>query len=101
MKNLQNKDKSIIYIYNHIHNLFMGNFYISDIWDGDNFALGLQKGNKLIYISTWDQKSNTQYSGYYSEFELLNEDGSTKEVERALDNVSREELIKNIKEFFK
>lgn len=103
MEDLRNKDKSIIYIYQEIvKKVGESYFEIVDYWDGDKLALGLQKNDKLIYISTWANKKGKLHEKnedlkYYLSLEVLdmnkpNELGICENFE----NISENELSRLI-----
>jgi hypothetical protein len=51
MEGLSNKDKSIQYTLNIITETFCSNYFVLvDFWEGDNYAIGLRKNEKLIYL---------------------------------------------------
>ena len=64
---LRNKDNTIITVWAVFGEDF---FTITDFWDADNFALGIIKRDKLIYISTWDFKEFHGGIKCYAEFEF-------------------------------
>ena len=102
MEDLQNKDKSIRIIWNTILSGFGANFFsLVDFWDSDNFAFGLKKGDKLIYISTWDfREYQVNKIKCYSEFELIDEVSlETKENIKQLNGISIDKLVEEIKVF--
>jgi hypothetical protein len=72
-----------------------------DFWEGDLFAIGLKKQEKVIYISTYGFDSQEDMK-YYVEFELIdNTSLETLEVVKQLDGISLENLIQEIKDFIK
>jgi hypothetical protein len=102
MEDLQNKDKSIQYILNIITETFGANYFVLvDFWEGDNYAIGLRKNEKLIYISTWNFKDSIENSPqFYAEFELINQiTFKTIKIEKRLNNLSKEELVEEIQRF--
>jgi len=101
MEDLRNKDQSIIAIWDTISKLFGDNFFtIVDFWEGDNYALGFRKGDKLIYISTWHFRENLDSGNCFSEFELIDESTlETKKHIKRIDNIKIELLINEIRTF--
>lgn len=93
------KDKSIIdliskvKLYSNIDSLS-----IIDYWEGDLFAIGFTKSNKLVYISTFDNLSET-IQKYYYEFEILTEKIENFSVVKTGDGVTFPELITEMKSF--
>jgi hypothetical protein len=93
------KDKSIIdliskvKLYSNIDSL-----NIIDYWEGDLFAIGFTKGNKLVYISTFDNFSET-IQKYYYEFEILTNQIDVYSVVKTGDGVTFPELITEMKSF--
>jgi hypothetical protein len=99
---LQHKDEAILDILRFITAVFgKGVFTLTDIWAGDNCALGLKRKNKLIYISTWGYRDRPlEEMRYYAEFELINEKTlETLSIEEVVDGVDREILVKEIEQF--
>jgi hypothetical protein len=76
-------------------------FLISDFWDADDYAVGLRKDEKLIYISNWDFKHCSKGKArFYSELELIDPTTfETKEVIKKLKGLTQDELIKEINAF--
>ncbi len=72
---------------------------IVDFWDGDLCAIGLQKGNKLVYISTY-LYLHLAKCRFDFDFEILNKEVDKLDVIREARNVSEVELIKEIATFF-
>lgn len=102
MEGLQNKDKSIKIIWDVIISTFGVNlFSIVDFWDADNYAFGIKKDNKLIYISTWDfRECQGSKIKCYSEFELIDEEtNDTKQIIKQLTGIFLNDLLVEIKEF--
>jgi hypothetical protein len=102
MEDLPNKDKSIQYIINIITETFGANYFaLVDFWEGDNYALGLRKNEKLIYISTWNFKDCPENEPlFYIEFELVDSTTfSTLKIEKMLNGVNKSELISEIQRF--
>ena len=70
-----------------------------DNWDGDLCAIGFKRGNRLVYLSSWNFSDGIS-EGYDYDFELLNENPSDKlNVLKEARSVSEEELIADIKKF--
>lgn len=65
-----------------------------DYWDADTTALGLKKGNVLIYISAYDYFKTHGYDVIIEELE-------TGARLRSEDNRSYDELINDIQSFLK
>ena len=103
MEDLQNKkDDTIIRIYKSIEERFGLNYFQHvDFWNADLFAIGLKKGSKLIYISTWDFKSlSIGNMKYYLEFEIVDEISSqTKRTYKTYSGVTQEILLHEINLF--
>jgi len=102
MSDLQNKDETILEIYQFIVENFGQNiFTLPNFWDGDNCAIGLLRDCRLIYISTWDFRNEKNSNmRYYTEFEIV--DAVTFETIRAygiFENITRDDLIAKIKAF--
>jgi hypothetical protein len=99
---LLNKDKTIQIIWTSIVKAFGNNFFSKvDFWDADNYAFGIRKKEKLIYISTWDFKESTENDvRCFAEFDLLNQ-ATLETVERVkeIKDVGIDELIFEIKNF--
>ena len=76
-------------------------FLLSDFWDADDYAVGLRKDEKLIYISNWDFRNCSKGNErFYSEFELIDSTTfETKEVIKKLKGLTQDELIKAINAF--
>ena len=69
-----------------------------DYWDGDLCAIGFKRGNRLVYLSSYNFASG-KCEGYDYDFELLNEKIDELNVIKEARNVSEEELITDIKLF--
>ena len=68
-----------------------------DYWEADLCAIGLKKGNRLIYISTFNYLTSKE-PGFDVDFEIL--DGMATENLKAVNtgrNVSEAELINEIR----
>ena len=96
------KDRSINYINQIITKEFGDDFFeLPDFWDADNFAIAYKKGNRLVYISTWNNKNNFEKDlKFYCEFELINESSSEplKSIKQFHD-IDINELISNIRTY--
>lgn len=104
MEDLQNKDKSIKVIWNTIVSVFgIDYFRIVDFWDADNFALGILRGDKLIYVSTWDMNNESSAEILcYVEFERENGNNDIPyTLIKKIQKISVNELIKEICVFLK
>lgn len=65
-----------------------------DYWDVDTTALGLKKGNVLIYISAYDYYKTNGY-------DIIIEELETGAILKSEDNRSYDELINDIQFFLK
>ncbi|MFS4471810.1 hypothetical protein [Chryseobacterium sp. T20] len=65
-----------------------------DYWDADTTALGLKKGNVLIYISAYDYYKTNSY-------DIIIEELETGAILKSEDNRSYDELINDIQFFLK
>lgn len=65
-----------------------------DYWDADTTALGLKKGNVLIYISAYDYYKTNGY-------DIIIEELETGAMLKSEDNRSYDELINDIQFFLK
>lgn len=104
MEDLRNKDKTIISIYKYISQILGASFFeLPNFWDADNFAIGLKKNDKLIYISTWNHKNRPDNDmRYYVELEFIDENtNETKNKYKHLDNVKKETLIDEVQIFLR
>lgn len=111
--NAINKHTTIQRITTKIFELFEDNFFetyieenkikIVDYWEGDLFAIGLKKNNKVVYISTWDFRFNDPGKmDYYIEFETIDINTlETLEVVKNLDKINEENLLNEVVSFFK
>ena len=68
---------------------------INDHWEGDLYAIGLQKDNKLIYVAFYNKND------YFYECELLTNDSGNSYVVQESNNATEEELLTIISKFFK
>ena len=64
-----------------------------DYWDGDTAALGLQKGNIVVYISTFHHPKSNKYDVIIEELE-------TGKILKSGENTSYDELIHDLQSFF-
>ncbi|MBO9692774.1 hypothetical protein [Chryseobacterium sp.] len=64
-------------------------YKIVDYWDADTEALGLQKGNVVIYISTFDFSQ----TGHY---DIIIEESETGKVLKEGQNISYTELVADL-----
>ena len=72
---------------------------IVDYWEADLFAIGLIKGNKLVYISTFKNVKNEKVL-YDFDLEIIDENDKEKyNVIRIGRNISEAELFSEIKLF--
>jgi len=102
MEELQSKHEAIVNIVHLISATFGKDFFnLPGFWEADNYAIGLKKQNKLIYISNWDYRDRPPGDMWYSaEFELVDEHtAETLSIERVIDGLNQDGLIKEIKEF--
>ena len=65
-----------------------------DYWDADTTALGLKKGNILIYISSYDYSKTNCY-------DIIIEELETGNVLKSEDKRSYDELIDDVQPFLK
>ena len=98
---MMEKDKTIIDLINRVK--LIVNFTlleIVDYWEADLCAIGIRKGNKLVYISTYnfvDEKTKK----YDYDLELIDDVKEDKiRVVKEGRGVSEDELIAKLKEFF-
>jgi hypothetical protein len=64
-------------------------------WDGDLFAIGFQKANRLIYISTYSYRDNS-IPKFDFEVELIDAEGNTAGVIAQRTGALQGELINAI-----
>lgn len=70
-----------------------------DHWDGDLCAIGFKRGNRLVYLSSWNFADGVT-KGYDYDFELINENASDKlNVLKEARDISEDEVIADIKGF--
>lgn len=93
-----NKHFTIIYILNTLkEKLDFDSIEITDYWDGDLMAIGLQKDNRVVYIST----VNIDETGfYYYEFELVDKNNETLFVLKREENVEESKMVEAVQLFF-
>jgi hypothetical protein len=100
MEDFKNKHRSI----NHIIQLIIfkyGNiFLIPNFWDGDKCAIGLIIDDKLIYISTWEYRlESNKNMKYYIEVELIDSKYNTIQNLVQLEGLNQKDLIDIINSF--
>ena len=72
---------------------------IVDYWEADLCAIGLRKGNKLIYISTFNDVGNSEMK-YDFDLEIIDENEKEKlNVVKLGRNVSEKKLVSEVKLF--
>jgi hypothetical protein len=101
---LKHKEKNIRVIYDAIiHELGIDYFEKIDFWDSDNYAIGLKKEEKIIYISTWNFRNLDAASiKYYAEFEIIDLTSlETLETKKILDAATKEELVVEVVLFYR
>lgn len=64
-----------------------------DYWDGDTTALGLQKGNIVVYISTFHYPKSNHY-------DIIIEELETYRILKFGENKSYDELTHELQSFF-
>lgn len=67
---------------------------VNDHWEGDLNAIGMQKGDKLIYISYYNQDD------YFYECELLTNSNKRPYLVQESNNATEKELLEVISKFF-
>lgn len=71
---------------------------IRDYWDGDLLAIGLVRGNKMVYIAAKILKNRIILYDY--DFEILDEEHlDNLNVIKEVRDITEEELINAIKEY--
>ena len=88
---MENKTFKISYL---LDELFREDFYgyqLVDYWEADTEALGLQKGNVVIYISTFDFSQ----TGHY---DIIIEESENGKILREGKNISYTELAAYLQE---
>lgn len=72
---------------------------VVDYWEADLCAIGLIRGNKLVYISTFNNVENEE-SMYDFDLEIIDESDKEKfDVVKVGSNISEAELVCEIKLF--
>ncbi|WP_341755624.1 hypothetical protein [Candidatus Tisiphia endosymbiont of Ptychoptera albimana] len=92
------KEEGIIKLLNLVNDIFGNDApVINDHWEGDLCAIGLQKDNKLIYVSITGCAKNQ----YFYECELLVDDPEEVYIAQdSEDNVTEERLLEVMSKFF-
>ncbi len=95
------KDKTIIDFINKLKIIINFSLIkILDYWDGDRCAIGLKKGNKLVYISTYNFY-NEIIIIYDYDFEIIDETLSDKiKILKEGRSIFENEIINEIQLFF-
>jgi hypothetical protein len=92
---MTNKDKTITKFVQIIKNTFGEDaFEEKDYWH--SLAIGLQKNNKLIYIST----EACEKDNYFYELEQLVDDPDRVYISKGVDEVPEDKLLEVISDFF-
>ena len=73
---------------------------IVDYWDADLCAIGLKKGDKVVYISTFNSIENEELNYDFDLEKIVEKDKEKIEVMRVGRNVSEAELVREINLFF-
>lgn len=96
-----NKHKSIIKLIEILNNSIDSNAYeVIDFWEGDLCAIGLKKGSKLVYISTYNY-INQKKLRYDFDFELINDEKPIPlDVIKEVRGCDIDELINHLRSFF-
>jgi len=110
-KGLESKDISILAIAKRIISHFGDGFFetylsgnkekLIDFWEADEFAVGLKRKQKVIYISTWDFRDiDLESMKYFVTFELIDEK-TREQTDRVkeIDEINEEDLLQQIKWF--
>jgi len=72
---------------------------IVDYWEADLCAIGLRKGNRLVYISTFNHAENNELN-YDFDLEIVDDDNKEQlDVIKVGRNVSETELADEVKLF--
>lgn len=72
---------------------------VVDYWKADLCAIGLTKGNKLVYISTFNYAENEELT-YDFDLEIIDENDKEKiSVVKIGRNVSEDELVNEVQLF--
>lgn len=92
------KDKSITVLIDKINeDTALNGFEVVDYWEGDLCAIGLKKGNRLVYINTYNSPGTAEMK-YDLDLELLQPD-EPYNVVKAIREVSETQLFKEIQQF--
>jgi hypothetical protein len=73
---------------------------VTDHWEADTCAIGLQKGNKLIYISTYNGVKHAKEE-YDYDLEVVDNLKDNSTVIKSVRGVSNSQLIHEIKLYLK
>jgi hypothetical protein len=95
------KDKTIVTFISRLKSITsFKSIEIVDYWDADICSIGLKKGNKLAYISTYNY-TNKKIIKYDFDFEIIDNDNIEKlDIIKSKRCVGESELISDIKIFF-
>ena len=98
------KEETILKLIEKLHKIIdFPLFENIDYWEADLCAIGLKRGNKLVYISTWNyvsKKYKNNEISYDFDFEIIDESNIEKiNVARIGRNISETELINEVKLF--
>jgi hypothetical protein len=66
-----------------------------DLWEVDLCAIGLVKGDRLMYISTYNYVNNAEIR-YDIEVEIINDQGERVLTRKVMKNISTDALINEI-----
>lgn len=92
------KDKTILDLIQKLKsNLDFNLLEIVDYWPSDLCAIGLQKGNKLVYISTFNSLHKDEVK-YDYDLELYDKKDDVVIIKEGRE-ITEKELIKEIKKF--
>ncbi|MEM8900736.1 MAG: hypothetical protein AAGC85_21660 [Bacteroidota bacterium] len=96
------KDKSILDLIETLKSNFDNQILeIVDHWDADLYAIGIKKGSKLMYISTFESVVRNGDLQYYIELELINpSDQSPIKVLKRRSGLTEMKLMKEVNAFF-
>lgn len=59
---MENKNTEINELLAKLDNEYLQDYKIVDFWEADTTAIGLQRGENLIYISTFNYEKNHKYN---------------------------------------
>lgn len=90
---MKNKDLIINDLLINLAQEDISGYNIVDYWDADITAIGLQKGNILIYISAFDYNKTNHYS-------IIIEDLETGKILKPEEKTLYNDLINSIQNFF-